>query len=161
MRIAIVFVSRHGTTEKVAKLLANKFIHDSVTLISLHKEKDPDLSSYDCIILGTSIYAGKPISRMSKFCASKTELLCSKKVGTFICCMEKVPEKRQEQLENAFPKDISRQATARGIFGGEFLYEKMFVLSRILVKSMTKVKNSVSEIDYEAIDEFSRKMAVA
>ncbi len=158
MKIAIIFATKHGTTKKVAKLLANRFLGDTVSLISLNRASHPDLSSFDWIILGTAIYGGKSMNKMVRFCHNYRKELTGKKIACFICCMHKAEEERKKQLSQAFPLFITGRATAMAILGGEFQFEKMFLLNRLVIKSITGYKHSISHIDYENIDRFSTRI---
>jgi menaquinone-dependent protoporphyrinogen oxidase len=57
MKTAIIYTSKHGTTAKVAQMIAGRLTDSPVSLIDLKKDKHPDVRSFDGIILGTSIYA--------------------------------------------------------------------------------------------------------
>ena len=67
MKTAIIYYSKHGTTERVAHLIGEK-LSPELEYISLKEFHNPDIQGYDRIILGTSIYAGHPGRLMSKFC---------------------------------------------------------------------------------------------
>lgn len=103
MKTAIIYSSKNGTTEKVANMIVEKIgTEDDVSLISLRKTSSPDLSSFEKVILGTSIYAGKPRSEMSKFCNQYRNILESKTIGLFVCGMQ--PAKKEVELKGAYPE---------------------------------------------------------
>jgi len=62
MKVLIVFVSSHGTTEKAAHILSD-FVEGDVEIVDLNVNRHPDLSQYDAIIIGASIHGGS-ISRI-------------------------------------------------------------------------------------------------
>ena len=151
MKTAIVYISQHGTTEKVARFLAEKS-KQQVELISLKKEKSPDVSSFDRIILGGSIHAGGIQKRMKQFIENNLELLMQKEFGLFICCMDPHKEKQEQEFEHAFPNELKQAAKAKGIMGGEFCFERMNFLEKIIVKKVAGVSESVSRIDWDKKD---------
>ncbi|WP_243347751.1 flavodoxin domain-containing protein [Parabacteroides sp. FAFU027] len=157
MKTAIIYISHHGTTEKVANFLAEKSKQD-VEVISLKKVKNPDLSTYDRIILGGSIHAGGIQKRMKKFVEANLQTLLQKEFGLFICCMDPHKEKQELEFEQAFPNELKEAAKAKGIMGGEFCFERMNFLEKIIVKKVAGVSESVSRIDWDAVTRFLNEM---
>ncbi|MDP4184230.1 MAG: flavodoxin domain-containing protein [Bacteroidota bacterium] len=152
MRTAIIYISKHGTTEKVAKLIAEKQKHKDITLLDLRSITKPLIESYDRVIIGGSIHAGMIQKRIKSFCEDNLDLLLKKEIGLFICCMMK--EKQNEQFENAFPQKLRDHCKVKGCFGGEFVFEKMNFLEKLIVKKVAQTDISISQIDYEAINLF-------
>ena len=58
MSTLIVYASKYGCTEKCVKLMSKK-LNDKVDLINLKNINDIDLSKYDKVIIGGSIYIGR------------------------------------------------------------------------------------------------------
>ena len=58
MKNCILFTTKHGSAEKAALLLKEKLKADT-DIINLKIVKNPDISDYDTVILGASIYIGK------------------------------------------------------------------------------------------------------
>lgn len=154
-KTVIIYASKHGTTAKVAYLIAEK-LKNNFVLISLERDKNPDIRDYDKVILGASIYAGNPSKRMVNFCNNNREILEQKTIGLFICCMDK--NKGQEQLSNAYPEFLQNIAIAKEIMGGEFLFEKMNFIEGFLIGRISKIKSNVSDINMKNIEIFSEKM---
>ncbi|WP_080902809.1 flavodoxin domain-containing protein [Parabacteroides sp. Marseille-P3160] len=153
----IVFVSKYGTTEKVARLLAGR-LGNGVILISLMRNKKPDISSFDTIILGTSIYAGMPQKRMREFCKNNKEILLQRNIGLFICGMQPDSDSRDAEMVNAYPESLRRQAKANAFLGGEFLFDKLNFFEKLVIRKVSKVTGSISAIDIKAVEEFAKKM---
>lgn len=151
MKTAIIYYSKHGTTEKVAHLIGDN-LDDELTYISLKKHRDPDIRVYNKVVLGTSIYAGSPGKVMTQFCNKNRILLEKKVIGLFICCMNREQEK--EEIANAFPEYLHKVAITEAILGGEFLFEKMNFIERFITKRIAKTHSSVSNLRQEAIKEF-------
>ena len=157
MRTAIIYSSKYGTTEKVANMIAEKIrTNNDVTLISLSSTSKPDLSSYEKVILGTSIYAGRPGIKMWKFCQKHRDILQSKTIGLFICGMQSA--KKDAELRGAYPEYLHSIVKAEDFMGGELLFEKMSFFRHRIMKRMTKADTSVSKLDNTAIDAFSKIM---
>lgn len=154
MKTAIVYYSKHGTTEKVAGIVSEK-LNDSVELIDLQKKPAPSLEKYDRIIIGGSIYAGAIQKQIKDLCSSNMDLLLSKELGLFICCMTEENDKKLEAFNNAFPEALRKHSKAKGFLGGEMLLEKLNFFERLAVRLVAKVKKSVSKINYPAIEQFA------
>lgn len=155
MKILIVFVSSHGTTEKAAHILSD-FIEGNVEILDLNMNPHPDLTPYDGVIIGASIHAGLISRKEKKFISKNIELLASKKIGLFLCCMQE-GEKAVEQFEHAFPKELRGIALTSGLFGGEFIFSKMNILEKMIVKKVSGETNDVSKLDVDLIKEFAKQ----
>lgn len=155
MKTAIIYYSKHGTTERVAHLIGEK-LDNKVDYISLKKNPKPDIRTYNRIILGTSIYAGTPSRKVTQFCNKNQPLLEQKVIGLFICCMNK--EQETEELNKAFPEYLQRLSIPKAILGGEFQFDKMNFIERFITRKITKIESSVSSLRYDAIRDFADKV---
>ena len=159
MKIAIIYASKHGATEKVAVSIAEKLREkNEITLISLEKNPIPDINDFGTVILGTPIYAGKPSGKMQKFCKNNELALLQKKVDLFVCGMYPDPSKRQKELEDAYPEVLLKNAVATGFLGGAFKFEEMNFMERFIINKIAKTNESVSRIDENAIENFVEKL---
>jgi menaquinone-dependent protoporphyrinogen oxidase len=156
MKTAIIYVSKHGTTEKVARKISETVgaRRALLLLINLKTDKNPDITPFDVIILGTPIYAGTPSKRMQTFIKNHADTLTAKRIGLFVCGMEPNREKQQQELENAYPLALQQQALARHFLCGEFIFEKMNFFERAIIKRIAKTDKSVSHIDEDGIGKF-------
>jgi len=161
MKIAIIYASKHGTTEKVTLSIAEKLRgNNEVELFSIKKNAHPEISDFGAVILGSSIYAGKASGKMKTFCAKNEQALLQKKIGLFVCGMEPSRTKRQKELADAYPEVLLKNAVATGFFGGEFKFEEMNFFERFIIKRISKTNESVSLIDNHAMEVFVEKMIV-
>lgn len=160
MKTAIIYKTKHGTTEKVAYMLAKMFSEDGseVRVIDLAKTKQPHLNGNERIIIGGSIHVGKIQKEIRNFSEKHLSLLLTKKLGLYICCMQTDEKKRKEEFENAFPQELKQHAAAKGIMGGEFLLEKMNFIEKLVVRKIAYTKETVHDIDMDAVETFVREM---
>lgn len=156
MSTLILFTSTHGTTEKAVKLLQQK-LTDKTDIVQLKKNPGPDPSGYNTIILGTSIHAGRSSGKMQTWFNANKQVLLQKKLGLFLCCMYEGDVALKQFNEN-YPDDLRNHSAANGLFGGEFLMEKMNFFEKLIVKKVAKITESVSKLDPKAIEEFAEKM---
>ncbi|MCK5040485.1 MAG: flavodoxin domain-containing protein [Candidatus Aenigmarchaeota archaeon] len=147
----ITYATKHDSTKKCAEKLAEKL--DKATIVNLKDEPNPDLSSYDTIIIGGPIYAGQMQKEVNTFCKNNLLQLKQKTIGLFICCMN--DDQAELQLKKAFPEELYSLAIAKDSFGGEFNFEKMNFFEKIITRMIAKQKNSISKIHEDRILKFS------
>ena len=157
MKALILYASRHGCTETCARRLKEQ-LEGTVDLCRLSKMSEVSLSDYETIIIGGSIHAGRIQNEVSAFCSEHLADLKEKKLGLFLCCMEE-GQKADQQFREAFPGDLIDHAAATGVFGGEFNFERMNFIEKILVKKIARVRGSVSKIAEDEIEAFAGKIA--
>lgn len=155
MKTLIVYCSSHGTTGKAAHML-RKHIEGEVVVLNLNQTKlQSDLQIFDSVIIGGSIHAGNIQSKVKKFIKENHEVLLTRNIGLFLCCMRE-GEIASEQFENAFPAELRERAIATGIFGGEFLVSKMNFFEKLIVKKVSGVTEDTSKIDVQSIEDFAK-----
>lgn len=150
-------MSSHGCTQKVAASIASQLESHVVSLHNLKEKMLPHIHKYDFVIIGGSIHAGEVQSKIKNYCVKNTDLLLEKKLGLYLCCMEK-GDIAKRQFENAYPDKLRKHASAKALVGGEFEFDKMSFFEKTIVKRFTNVEESISEIKYNVVDEFVEKV---
>lgn len=156
MKTLIAYATAHGCTEKTANEL-KKYLDGDIVLVNLRKSPQPDLASFERVIIGGSIHAGQIQKRVKEFCSKNIVELKNMELGLFICCMEE-GQTAQKQLSEAYPDELLQNAKSIAVFGGEFDFEKMNFVQKLIVKKVARVQDSTSRVDYEAIRNFSKRM---
>ena len=158
MNILIAYATKYGCTEKCANMLSEnlKDGDSSMSVVDLGSKQKIALSNYDTVIIGGPITAGKINSKVKKFCEDNLSELVKKKIGLFICGA--AAEDAQKELANNFPQELLNAAAAKGYFGYEFNFEKMNFAMRAIIKKISKVDKSVSNILEDNIKEFAANM---
>ncbi|MTI60973.1 MAG: flavodoxin [Firmicutes bacterium] len=153
MKTLIVYATKYGTAEKAVKKLT-EYLEGDIKIVNIGEaEEIDDIASYELIIIGGSIYAGKIQQEIKKFCESNISLFSSKKIGLFICCGRS--DQVAEQLTASFGEKLLNQAVVRGYFGYEYNLEKMNFLFKTVVRVITGIKESKSEIIEKNIKKFA------
>jgi menaquinone-dependent protoporphyrinogen oxidase len=152
MKILIVYATKHGCTETCAEKL-KVMLPDGADLFNLKLKQNTPLDPYGTVLIGGSIHAGRIQPSVRKFCESNGAALLQKKIGLFLCCMEE-GEKAKTQFESVFPAELRDHASAEGLFGGAFNFEKMNWVERAIIKKIAKTDQSVSKIDEGKISRF-------
>ena len=153
----IVYMSRHGTIEKVAGIIRDSIKNEPAAIINLKKHRNPDVSKCDLILIGGSFHVGKIQKEVRRFCKRNEKLLLTKTVGLFVCAMFTGDELHKE-FNNAFSAKLRNHAKAIGFMGYELYFEKMNPVTRKLMKKMNGVTQDVYKIDYESIKRFVDEM---
>lgn len=156
MKTLIAYATTHGCTEKISEQMKS-YLGGDVSLVNLKKDPTPSPASFHRVIIGGSIHAGQIQKRVKDFCSTYLNELQEKELGLFICCMEK-GETAHKQLMEAFPEALHRHAKATAFFGGEFDFGRMNFLEKMIVKKVAHVKQNVSNVDFDAVRKFSRRM---
>lgn len=156
MNTLIVFSTKHGCTEKCVKILS-KELKDNVDLVNLNTSKDTNISKYDKVIIGGSIYIGRIQKEVREFCSKYLEELKEKKIGLFICGMQEGDSINTEINQN-FPKELIEMATVIKHFGGEFDFSKMNFFEKLIVKIVAKTSSNKSNILNDNINSFAKTM---
>ncbi len=158
MRILIVYMTHHGTTEKVVKKLTELIGKVNTEVVNLQHDPVPDLTRYGTVIIGGSIHVGQIQLAIKQFCQDYKQELLRKKLGLFMCYMNK--EQARQEFENAFSKELREHARAQGLFGGEWLFDKMNFIEKFMTRVIARETKSKSEINYPAIAKFAASFVV-
>ena len=151
MKTAIIYATSHGTTEKVAQQIQNGLGADNALLINLKTTKTVDLSIFDTAIIGGSIHAGQMQGKVKTFCKNYMVDLLRKRVGLFMVGMNE--PQFEAEFSNAFPELLRKHAITSKCVGGEFLFEKMNFIEKLIVKKVSGISHNVSKIDDSKISE--------
>lgn len=156
MHTLIVYSGKYGFTEKCAKILSSKLV-DKVDLLDLKKAEDMDILGYDSVIIGGSIYIGKIHKEVVDFCSKNAEILKEKRIGLFICGMQE-GEAINSEINSNFPEGLLNIAVAKEHFGGEFKFDKMNFIEKIIIKKVSKTSSDKSLILKDNICKFAQAM---
>jgi len=154
MKTLIIYASKHGCTEKCSKLLMDK-LNGEVKIVDIKKETIPDVTLFDNIIIGGSVYMGRIQKEVNQFCLKNISVLKKKKLGFFICCMGE-NDVAEKQINTSFPEELLTNAVAKEYFGGEFIFKKMNFFERFIVKKVSKTDKDKSTVSKESINRFAQ-----
>ncbi|MBF4692366.1 flavodoxin domain-containing protein [Fusibacter ferrireducens] len=153
MSTLILYTSTYGLTERMAKKLGEQ-IEDKVECLNLMQNRNVDLTQYDKLIIGASIYMGQIQKEMKQFCEANEAEMIKHPIFIFLCCG--IEANVGTYLEHAFPKAIIEHSRVRVSFGGELDLNKMKFLHRTITKMMIKNSEKTGQLlpnpKYEAIE---------
>ena len=154
MKTIILYASKYGAAEEIAKRLATK-IENSI-IYDLKQDDVPQLNDYDCVIVGSSVYAGAFRKEAKSYLTQNADDLCKKKLGLFICAMSENND--EEVLKANVPEAVIQAAIAKSSLGGAFDPKKANFIERLIMKIVTKQSGHVDKIDDEKIAKFAESM---
>ena len=154
MKTAVCYATKTGTTEKCANRL--KELLPEADLFNIEKDS-PDLSKYDCIVIGGSIRMGHLHRAAKKLIQGNKSLLMTKKYAFFIC--NGFPEQAENFFLQNIDKDLLEHSLCVSSFGGEVDLGKMKGMDKFIAKAvMNTIKNPEErpQINENTIEEFAK-----
>ena len=156
MKTAIFYASKHGTTGSVAQEINNLLTDDQVVMFNLERQERTDLRPFGRIIIGSPMYAGTTLPVVRKFIEQNMLDLLQKEIGIFVCSM--FHDKADRQIVKGFPELLRNHARSIRNMGGEYRFEEMNCIERLVVKKISGATGSVSEINARNIELFVREL---
>jgi menaquinone-dependent protoporphyrinogen oxidase len=158
MKNLIIYASKYGTTAECAKTLAGLLKGETIVQdIAGQDQADP--SSFDCIIIGSSVYMGQVNKKIKNFCEQHKSELLKKELVIFIC--SGIPENFGAVIEANFSAEIRNHAVDLAYFGGQLDLSKMNFMDKTIAGLMAKQKGEaqpIVKIDAAAIRELAERL---
>ncbi|MCL1802404.1 MAG: flavodoxin domain-containing protein [Eubacteriaceae bacterium] len=156
MNTLVLYASKHGATEAIAKEIA---LHlDNAQVSQLGKGATPDLGLFDSVIIGSSLYAGSIRKEAKSFIKEHSSELYSKKLGFFLSGLNQ--PQAQQAFEANFPKDALSAAVSTAFLGGIFDPGKCGMLERAIMKAASKQSSYTNTISSEKIEAFAKEFII-
>ena len=162
MKALIVYASKTGATEDVARTMAKR-IGKNCALYDCRRKvftpvqpwrnegvADLDLDDYDLIIIGTPMYTGKPMKEIAKFCAEHEIVLACKKLAFFTLGIG-VARADKDDLWKSLPGRLLITQPTHTHMGGEIREERLNPFERLAIREYRKEAAGEPSIDREAI----------
>lgn len=159
MKLALIYMSRHGSTEKLVRHLATSFKGD-IHVFNLSEDTHPDIKDFDSVIIGGSIHYGSIQKEIQLFYKRNLQELLKKKLGLFVCCL--LSTRNSDQFERAYPLILRAHSSASAAFDGDLIYSKLNTIERIVFnpqkeeRDVVAINESSLEIFIEAFARGSR-----
>lgn len=151
MKSLILYYSKYGSTEKVAKKIATKI--KNFDLCSLGDFNNP-LDNYDVVYLGCPIYYGKMNKAFKNFVKKNKAELAKKDVRFYLLGID--DKNYNKTIHKNIDRDVLLNATIVHI-GGAYDFEKMSFIDRFITKRVSRFDTSVDLIQEEKINELIKK----
>jgi len=150
MKTIIFYATKHGAARDIAQRIADKI--GGADLHDLKQSDIPDFAEYDCVIVGSSIYAGNIRKEAKAFLSQNVDALKGKRLGIFMSGMGRGDEK--EALAAAFPKALLKNAKAASVLGGIFDPQKAGFIEWLVMRIITGKSEYIETISDAKISDF-------
>ncbi len=150
MKTLVLYATKYGAAKEIAESIAEK---TNGIAYDVKQGGIPSLSDFDCVIAGSSIYAGMIHRGMKDFIAQNAAALKEKRLGLFIVGLDGKSEKEYFGSSN-FPEDVVKAAKAARLLGGVFDPGKANFLEKLVMRLILKQAGRVDKTDSGKIDDF-------
>lgn len=151
MKTIILYATKHGAAREIANRIASR-MNGAVTH-DLKQDGVPSIAGFDCVIIGSSLYAGAIRKEAKAYLSQNKGALCGKKLGLFLCGMQ--GDKEKEHFEKNFPAELLQAATATAFLGGIYDPKKAGVFERLIMKTVAKQTKYTDTVDDAKIQKFA------
>ena len=151
MKTAIIYASNYGTSEKVANMIKDK-INGEVEVVNVMEWKLLNLKEIDKVVIGTGIKAGQAPKTLKDWIEKNLSYLKDKKLYFYMCAGMEDEKKLEQQWNANFPKELLDKVLYKSYCGYEYDFDKMNFFEKIIIKMLTKKKESESKIKKEEIE---------
>lgn len=120
-RTLIAYASRAGSTAEVAEVVADVLRQSGIDVDVRSVRDVTDIAGYDSLVLGSAIWAGRPLPEMQRFVADQRDAMSVIPVAYFIQCdllREYTPANRQIALGYLAALRKEKEPISIGMFAG-------------------------------------------
>jgi len=140
MKTCIIYASKYGYTEE----MVNKMIVESnkeFDAYNINQSSQIDLSKYEAVILGSSIYIGQINGKLKKFIQKNMDILLSKKIGLFLSCGSE--ENFDLQVKSNFGEALLNHSSSVVYLGGMINKDRLNFLHKFIITNLEKSQDGV------------------
>lgn len=147
MKLLIAYSSRNGVARRCAEMLASFLPHTiEYNVVDIDKST-PDLSLYDCAVIGGSIRMAKLSRALRVFLRKNKDTLSNMDSALYICCG--FSHLYEEYRDIVAPRKAHFSLGVHH-FGGELKPDRLRGFDKLVVRSM---RRKINEADFEDSDE--------
>ena len=150
MKTLILYATKHGATREIAQRIADRM--DDAAIHDLGQSNIPDFIGFDCIVVGSSIYAGMIRKEAKVFLSQNADTLGNKEFGLFLSGMDATRGK--DFFDSNIPQSILQNAKVTSFLGGIYDPQKAGLIERFIMKAAAKQSKYTDTIDVGKIEEF-------
>ena len=154
MKTLILYATKYGATHEIAKKIGSRI--DGSVICDIKAGNLPPISDYECIIIGSSLYAGSIRKEAKEFLTKNEAGFNGKIVGLFLSGMSE--GEADEAFKNNFPTSILENAKSKALLGGIFDPQKAGAFARFIMKVVTKQSGYQNNINDEKINTFIQNL---
>ena len=133
LKIAIICATVGGTTLECAELLKRELKNQSVEIFEVGKN-EPNLASFDIVIIGFPIIMGKAAKSARKYIKENLEELKKAKTAYYMCCG--FIDCFDDYARKCIPSELSDAAIDVACLGGSLDPTRFRGINKLVVKSV-------------------------
>lgn len=99
MKTIIMYATKYGAAREIAQRIADRI--KGAAVWNLQQGMAPSVADFDCVIIGSSVYAGMVRKEVKEFLSKNITVLREKKLGLYLCGLDASREKTY--FETNFP----------------------------------------------------------
>jgi len=149
MKTLIAYGTKYGTTRKAAEEISKR-IPGEVDLVDLKKDNEPDVCTYDVILIGASVYGGNIQSEVRSFFDKHRHNLIVRPYGLFIAAGNNLEVERNYRVYVG--KTIYDHAKIREYIGYSYDFSKMNFFEKTIIKKVAKVTENTENIEEKGLN---------
>jgi len=153
MKTIIIYATKYGAAGEIAQRIASKI--DGAVVHNL-KKSVPSLEEYDCIILGSSVYAGMIRKEAKYFLSQYGDVLKNKTFGLFLSGLDR--GSNEAFFTANFSPEILQNSKAKSFIGGIYDPKKAGFMERFIMRMITKQSGYIDTIKDSKIEKFAEAM---
>lgn len=153
MKTLIVYATKYGAAREIAERLKARMEGAVVAQLG---GGAPGPEGYDCVIIGSSVYAGQLRKEAREYVALHAAALKTTRLGLFVSGLS--PEGIEGYLSGNYDKDVVAHAAATAMLGGAFDPAKGSFFERLVMRLITRTAKSTNTISDERIDGFAEAL---
>jgi menaquinone-dependent protoporphyrinogen oxidase len=150
MKTLIAYSTKYGATEEIARRIAGHF--EEAKLHDLRSDGSPDIAPYECVIVGSPLYAGIARTEAKQFVTDSLDTLEGKRLGLFFSGMQ--PDEQDASFTANYPPEALEAAITAPHLGGIYDPKKANLAERLIMKAAAGKSGYVDSIDDDAISAF-------
>jgi menaquinone-dependent protoporphyrinogen oxidase len=135
-RILVAYASRAGSTAEVAETIGEVLRGRGLDVDVCSVKEVTGVSGYDGLVLGSAVWAGKPLPEAVKLAKTQKGALAELPVAYFVLCdtlKEDTPENRERARGFVVPLVAIKEPVSVGLFAGARNFGKLHPVLRWLL----------------------------
>lgn len=154
MNTLIVYYSKYGATERLAKQFQQQLSCDC-----LSTDEIKDISQYQQIILGCSVYAGTLDAKMKTFCSQHQEQLIQKRCLLFLCGLNE--NQTEKVITENLGETFTQALTYSDTLGGVLDFTQISFMERQILKLINAKAKFIDHIEKNKRYDFLNQAKIA
>lgn len=141
MSVAILYTSRYGYTESVARTVAERLSAQNPELLDAHRWTSVPRDA-NTVVVGAPIYGGTIAGGIVGCLELNVDLLLERRLFFFLSCLNE-GDKAERQLADSIPPALLAHASGRFFVGGLVNFDVLRWMDRQVMQRVAGVTESV------------------